>query len=90
MNRKLMMEITTLESHSTEIMRMYGCVTTLFDRRHVRCAWWMMVTALTAANAVEKPSINVTKAKDSSDGVSVIYHGGTNSPPMLLGVGTTH
>lgn len=79
----------TLEIHSTEIMTIYGCVASLCDRRHVRCAWWMMVTAVTAANAVEKPSINVTKARDSSEGVSVMYHGGMSSPPMLLGVGTT-
>lgn len=89
MNKKLIMEIITLETHSTEIMTIYGCVTSLFERRHVRCAWWIMVTAVTAANAVEKPSIKVTKARDNSDGGSMVYHGGTRSPPMLLGVGTT-
>lgn len=87
MNKKLTMEIITLETHSTVIMIMYGCVTILRDRRHVRCAWWIMVTAVTAANAVEKPSIKVTKERDSSVGGSIVYHGGTRKPPMLLGVG---
>lgn len=90
MNRKLITEIITLEAHSAVTMTIYGCVTILCDRRHVRCAWWMMVTAVTAANAVEKPSIKVIKAREISDGESVVYHGGTRSPPMLLGVGVTY
>lgn len=82
----LITEIITLDTHSTATMTIYGCVANLRDRRHVRCAWWMMLTAVKAAHAVEKPKMNETSAKDSDEGSSTRYHDGTSSPPMLLGV----
>lgn len=85
-NKKLTTEIMTLDVHSTVIMTIYGCAVIFLERCQARRVWWMMDTAVKTAHADEKPNMKVTSVRESHDGSSSVYQGGTRKPPMLLGV----
>lgn len=85
-NKKPTTEMMTLDTHSTVIMTIYGCAVNVLERCHALRVWWMMDTAVNAAHADENPNRNVTSVRESHDGFSSLYQGGTRKPPMLLGV----
>lgn len=68
------------------IMIIYGWAENFLERCHALRVWWMMDTAVKAAQADENPNMKVMSVRESHDGSSSLYQGGTRRPPMLLGV----